>query len=762
MLDDTERATGQTDVQSRSQIFSTPPDHQVRSSPSILDAPEVVAYNQDIEDLISPPPPAPAPAAKQIEEAERLAYQIYQQTLQNRTNPTDQSMVQAQQAQSQAADLLGDLLSGVPAADRERQDAAIRVWQNLAEQLGGAGRTFADSIKGVADGISAFGRGIWYGIVGPPEDEDLQDEIAALKGTGLTLMTAGGAGAAVTAATGVGAPVAAVLGSIGLLGWALVDNFAGKLEFIQSQRQQEKKRAEYEAKREEEQAARSVKSQLDAMVDEIRSLTITANAARSARQYDDAIRLLERAQELIGEARSFVDKNIPALDKIRATDPALATLKSLESSISEQLKVVKGAAEFQRTAGEAPARRTSEEESSFFSLREILKSRESEIKRLLDAANTALFQKAYDVAEKMLRDAKDALDDYSAIIENNKALLEKFNHYAAYVASARSLAKQIKTLEDSLVVARDPSDEEFARLSARLKSAADEVKGIIQAAETAKFAKNYQTAKDLYEQALDRVEEMKELIDENIELLERLGYLVVFSDQVRALENVIRANLRSLEGRIPNENVNNGVINYANSVVHRVQRDNRVAQQRRTFDLTDRTDLQYLQGLFRQNRKDLALLQLMTQLAQQLNNLKPVETYQRSKLPRQTILKFRLWLKRRIKTPLAKIPNDVWNINSGYRYSDYQVRLMMEALKDAKVSLSEVRHLKLRELEAILRARQYIYNAARRGYWHPYELELYRRLKELLMLTDADVVRLMRIRLPEETGEVMEGVRVRG
>jgi len=42
-----------------------------------------------------------------------------------------------------------------------------------------------------------------------------------------------------------------------------------------------------------------------------------------------------------------------------------------------------------------------------------------------------------------------------------------------------------------------------------------------------------------------------------------------------------------------------------------------------------------------------------------------------------------------------------------------------------------------------------------RGYWHPYELELYRRLKELLMLTDADAVRLMRLKLPEKTEEVM-------
>jgi hypothetical protein len=759
-LEYTEREIAQIDTQTRSQIFSTPPDYQVRSSPSVLDAPEVVAYNQDIEDLISPSPPAPAPSAKQIEETERLAYQIYQQTLQNRVNPTDQSLQQSWQTQSQAADLLGDLISGVPVADKERQDAVIRVWQNVAEALGGAGRTFADTIRTIGDAVSTFGRGIWYSIVGPPDDEDLQDEIAALKGTGLALMTAGGAGAAAAAATGVGAPVAAALGSVGLLGWALTDNFAGRLEFIQSQRQQEKRRREEEAKRQEEQAARSVKAQLDAIFDEIRSLTITANTARSVRQYDDAIRLLERAQELIGEARSFAEKNESSLELIKAKDSALAQLRSLERSISEQLKVMKEAAEAQKATGAAVTGRASEEESSFFSLREILKARADEIKRLIDAANTAIFQKSYDVAEKMLRDAMIALEDYSTIVEGNRSLLERFNHYAAYLASIRSFGKQIKAVEDSLAVARDPSDEQFAALSSRLRAAADEIKGITQAAETAKFAKNVQLAKDLYQQALDRVQKMKDLIDENRELLKKFGYLVVFGDQIRALENAILANLKALEGRIPNENVNNAVINYANSVVSRAMRNNSVVQQRRTFDLTNRDDLQYLQSLFRQNRKDLALLMLLTQLAQQLNELKPVETYQKSKLPTATILKLRRWLQRQIKTPLAKVANDIWNTNSGYHYSDYQVQLMHQALKDAGVSLSEVRNLKLRELEAILRARQYLYNASKRGYWHPYELELYRRLKELLMLTDQDVVRLMRLKLPKETEEVGGSVRV--
>jgi hypothetical protein len=757
-LEETERATGQTDVQARNKIFSSPkPKDQVRSAPPPT-KPDYVLYNRQIEDLISPPPPAPPPNANQIEKAERLAHQVNQQTRQNRTNPTEQSLARAQQAQTQAANLLGDLISGVPAADKERQNAAIRVWQNVAEALGGAGRTFADTVKAVGDGIATFGRGIWYAIVGAPEDEDLQDEIAALKGTGLAMMTVGGGAAAAAAATGVGAPLATVLGTVGLLGWALTDNFAGRLELLQYQRQEEKKWREIREKREEEERARSLRAQFDAKVDEIRSLMMTANTARAARQYDDALRLLERAQELIGEARSFVDQYKSDLDVIRATAPALARLNSLESSISEQRRLVERTTESQRATGITPAGRTSMEESYFYTLRNTLKAKEDEIKRLLDAANSAIFRKAYDEAERLLRDARSSLDEYKDIIDANRSILEKFYHYTAYTTSHRSIDKQIKTIEGSLAGARDPRDEQFARVRERLRAANDEIRGTIQAAETAKFARNYQMAKDLYQQALDRVEKMKELVDENRDLLETLGYLVVIGDQVRALENVVRANIRALEGRIPNEHTNNAVINYANSTVSRIGRTNQVVQQRRTFDLTNRTDNQYLQSLFRQNRKDLALLQLMVQIAQQLNELKKVETYQQSKLPRQTILKFRMWLRRQLRTPLARIPNDIWNANAGYHYSNYQLKLMMEALKEAGVSLSEVRNLKLRELEAILRARQYIYNASRRGYWHPYELELYRRLKELLMLTDADVVRLMRLSLPGQTVEVMRAV----
>jgi len=51
---------------------------------------------------------------------------------------------------------------------------------------------------------------------------------------------------------------------------------------------------------------------------------------------------------------------------------------------------------------------------------------------------------------------------------------------------------------------------------------------------------------------------------------------------------------------------------------------------------------------------------------------------------------------------------------------------------------------------AIFRARQYIYAAARRGYFEPYEFELYTRLKEHLYLTDEEARNLFKLPIPRE------------
>ena len=94
------------------------------------------------------------------------------------------------------------------------------------------------------------------------------------------------------------------------------------------------------------------------------------------------------------------------------------------------------------------------------------------------------------------------------------------------------------------------------------------------------------------------------------------------------------------------------------------------------------------------------------------------------------------------------IPNSVWNENAGYRYTPLMIRLIHRAMRDAKVSPNELRGLKLRDLEAIFRARQYIYAAARRGYFEPYEFELYTRLKEHLYLTDEEARKLFKLPIP--------------
>jgi prophage DNA circulation protein len=312
-------------------------------------------------------------------------------------------------------------------------------------------------------------------------------------------------------------------------------------------------------------------------------------------------------------------------------------------------------------------------------------------------------------------------------------------------------------MEETLSVARDPSDEEFRRLIDRFRAMTNEVENLYRAGNTAVFQKNYSAARDIFERALARVKDMKALFTENIDLIRKFKYEVVIGDGIRAVENSIIAMLKALEGRIPNEHVNNAAINNTNSTLQTHNRTRQIVERQRTFDLTNRRDFEFVQKTMNQARRDAAVQSVLTETARLLNELKPVETYQRSKLDRATILKFRSWLMRQKVTPLARIPADVWNANSGYSYSPHMIRLMTEALQQAGVGLHEVARLSLRELEAILRARQYLYVAAKRGYFHPYEMELYRRLKELLMLRDQDIPRIFKFRLAER---IARGMRV--
>jgi len=577
------------------------PEDEVRSSPPPIPD-RIVEYNNRVDELLPPAPEAPPPPdVEKIKEMIETDLQAYEM-LKNKVivSPSPENASEAVQMLASAA--------------------------QKSEQLHTSKTIFdyaVDAARGFMDAVSAFGRGIMYGIYGPPPEEDLRDEIAALKAVGTAAMSAGVPAAAVAAATGVGAPVAAVVGLGSLLGWALTDNFAGRLEFIQSQREAQKRHEE-----------------------RLQKETETWKKARE--EYLDA---WERSQLKILEEK-----------------------KALE-----------------------------EEKRKFYE--ELEKERERRHKE-------------------------------------ERELWEE-------IEKKRQMREEEKKAEEA-------EERQFYALLQQLKSRAESVKGILSAASNAWFAKNGAQALELLNQAKSELQALDQLIDENSEILQKNGYFVAFKDQVRSIMNVISANEKAWTGQNPNRDLSNATTNYTNSTKSFNRTTAKNMKRLGPADPADPILQSMLRKAFKIDTNNVAIGMLLAQLAQQLLQYIPMVELPRSKLPSKTIVKLRLWLKRQYRTPLAMIPNSVWNENAGYRYTPLMIRLIHRAMRDAKVSPNELKGLKLRDLEAIFRARQYIYAAARRGYFEPYEFELYTRLKEHLYLTDEEARKLFKLAIPTEVMKEVE------
>jgi len=133
----------------------------------------------------------------------------------------------------------------------------------LGERAGGKA---AEEVKNFVNGVSTLGRAFQYYIFGAPPDEDLSDEAAAIKSLATPLMTISPAAMAVGAA--IGGPIgAAVGGSLGLLGWWLADNVAGRLDLLdyeRRKREHEKEQGKEYLKRQEEAAKKWMESKIEA------------------------------------------------------------------------------------------------------------------------------------------------------------------------------------------------------------------------------------------------------------------------------------------------------------------------------------------------------------------------------------------------------------------------------------------------------------------------------------------------------------------
>jgi hypothetical protein len=612
---------------------------EVSSSPPPT-KPDVVAHNRDLREITQPPAPKPKLEKPDYEVANKIIETARASQSQTAKKPTDENLANSYEANKALAHWYRYRMHGSTDVEEKHTNESQDLVKKIADTLGGIGRAIVDGATSVANGIAAFGRGIWYGIVGPPPDEDLSDEIAALKGVGFALMSGGGAVAAGAAATGLGLPVAGAAGAASLIGWALTDNFAGRLEFIQSQREAEKRR----------------KKEMEEMEE----------AKRRQREED---------------------------------------IKAWEQFIDRKLAKEKEALEARRKE-----------------LEEMERERE----------------------EKRQAERKEWEEYMKKLEEERRKRREEEAKFWKEIEEERRKTKEQKDKEEE-------EDRRFNAVLTGLRGKIEDLKNTLQAASTAWFAKNYDVAKSMLDQSAARIPDLKNFLESNREILEKYDYYAAFMDHVRSIENAIEADRKAWSGKLPNDNLVNASINYTNSTYqfnHAVQKH---YVSKGSFSVHRKDDVEEIHKALRIQRKNYALGHTLAMQAKSWLDRFPILTYQPSKLSPETIVKFRVWLRKTLKTPLAKIPNSRWNMASGYKYTPYMFRLMYQALKEAGVDLEDVATLKPRELEAILRARQYLYNAAKRGYWHPYELELYTRLKELLQLTDGQVEKLFRLELPEIT-----------
>jgi len=346
-----------------------------------------------------------------------------------------------------------------------------------------------------------------------------------------------------------------------------------------------------------------------------------------------------------------------------------------------------------------------------------------------------------------MEDLRDYLEEKKKVEEEIQKMKEeareKINKY--YEELERKKAEEEKAQEEAIKRYR-----EFESAVNKIKDRLSAAKEIIQAAENAYFNKNRSLAQQLLGRALDKVFEAKDIAQSNSQILKEYNSFEWVMDGIQGLIDIIEAKSEAWAGRNPTTKHKKAVINAAKNYYRRTQDRATKYDTSWRFSLSDPEGLKVLLDDYREEVKGAALLDYLKDSFNGLAELSQIYLEKRSPLRPETIIKFREWLAKNIKTPLAKIPNYKWNQAEGYSYDSDMMRLMIEGLRDAGVALEEVGMLSPKELEAILRARQYIYAAVKRGYFLPYEYELYDEFKRLLMLTDYQAAKLLRLYIPFE------------
>ena len=281
-----------------------------------------------------------------------------------------------------------------------------------------------------------------------------------------------------------------------------------------------------------------------------------------------------------------------------------------------------------------------------------------------------------------------------------------------------------------------------------IKSAFYRIKDLMWNASQLSKQDRLEDAVSLWSQAKGLAEEIDKVIERSNLVLREIGIYSLLKRMAESTIKMIDANIKYAHGYNPTMSLHEAFRSYARSseLFFGNVEEYLATQPYPNFRYWD-SDRAYYKA-YKNALYSNVLQKMLGSLVMQWTNYMGYLPQRKSKLSYSTILKFRMWLKNNIKTPLGVIPTERWEQANGDDYTVGMIRLMFYTLYKTGVRPEEVQDLTLEELEAILRARQYIYLASKRGYFLPYEYELFCKFKELLMLDTYDVYRLLRVRPP--------------
>lgn len=348
---------------------------------------------------------------------------------------------------------------------------------------------------------------------------------------------------------------------------------------------------------------------------------------------------------------------------------------------------------------------------------------------------------------------------------------------------------------------RKSYEEAKANFSA-LESAIITLRDMEKVADSYYYAKDIENASRVIEGVLARIQELKEAVEGMRNKLPSDAHADTLLESLRAVENVALAKKRLYEEKNPQRHLVNAQVNFANALKILSDFMEKQYEKRPQIDVRKREEKEILKSYEKLKAADVRAVKSVGKLSSSLRSKYPTVTYQKSKLTTKRrsyqddpelysilmkiaqlrgftapepeklpeiaglpghvleypiIVKVLTYVTYNPKTPLAAMPNAYWNQKAGKSYNNLDRYLFIVALTQAGINSAEVAHLKEYELEALLRFRQYMYAAMKRGYFLPWEFELYTRFKELTLVDDEWIIAVMGMELPEEVRETIAG-----